>query len=107
MDRQFPREVVISPDYSAGLITWWGDSGMSDERLYDLIEHPLFIQCAKNKTKWSDVITIMSNADFDLRNCYPGGWPDAEVVNVFGPYHVAEYDGHESILYRDDQYWRE
>lgn len=107
MDRQFPREVVISPDHSAGLITWWGDSGMSDERLYDLIEHLSFIDCARNKIRWSDVMIIMSNEGFDLSHCYPGGWGDAEVVTVFGPYRVEEYDGHESISYRDDQYWRE
>ena len=38
---------------------------------------------------------------------YLGGAHDLIVVEVTGPFRVTEYDGSESIRYRDEEEWEE
>lgn len=102
----FPREVVISPGFGAGMLTWW-DGEAPNETLYDFIESDVLINAAKNKLSWHDTCLDMVRAGYeDFPKCYPGGWDQATVITVDGPYIVQEEDGFESVLVRDAVEWR-
>jgi len=106
-DRKFPREVVISRGYGAGLATWWYDAEINP---YELIESPILINACKTQKSWDDVTALFIEAGYDedaVKDLYGEGWVDAVVVTVYGPYRVKEYDGAESIEERDDVKWRD
>jgi hypothetical protein len=98
-ERGWPREVVISRGYGAGLATWWDDA-------YEIVEHPAVVAAAKEGVPWEEAQRRITAAGFDADNLYGGGWDNAVVVEVSGPYVIREYDGSESIVRRDAVDWR-
>lgn len=108
MTRTFPRQVVISPQYGAGLATWWtGD--LHSTMIYDIVESDTLIQACYKKYTEEQAIEALIAAGFPttVRDLYWNGWDDAKVVTVYGPYAIWEYDGYENIRHRDDITWRD
>jgi len=106
-DRKFPRQVVISRGYGAGLASWWSGSTLDP---YGLVESPILIDACKTQKSWDDVTALLIEAGYDedaVMDLYGGGWPEADVAWVSGPYRVNEYDGAESIEERDSVEWRD
>ena len=90
-NRTFPRDIVISPQYGAGIATW-------NDRGYDIVECPAFVEYVRNGGRDPDQAkSILTEAGFDTSDIYLGGLRDARVVTVHGPYRIDEYDGFESL----------
>lgn len=126
--KPFPRKVVISPSYGAGICTWW--SYEYRERAYDFIEDPAFIQWVIEelpivRSKWQAAqISMLKLDDYvkeyvvkymvatgrwaaeELEEGYFGGIDGAQVVTVTAPYRITEYDGAESIVQIGTEFWR-
>ncbi len=105
--KAFPREVVYSPEYGSGIAS---SNKLGDGREYDLIEDPITVDCAKRSLS-SDVLVdrLVASGRWtieELKNVYWGGWRNAEVTTVNGPYLIDEYDGYESIVEADQMEWR-
>jgi hypothetical protein len=100
----FPRKVVISPGYGAGMHSWWeGDS----ERLYDMVESEALINAVEEKLTWKQACVLMVKAGFDeFPEFYPGGWDQAVVIEVNSPYIIEEHDGSEYVITHNDTSWR-
>lgn len=103
--RTWPRKVVISTGFGAGLSTWWylGDEG------FDIIEHPVTIAAVEDGSTWEQFQERLIAAGFDremVEDLYEGGWEGARVVTVHGPYIINEYDGAETVEERDSIAWR-
>jgi hypothetical protein len=103
--KTFPRRIVISADFGAGLVTWWG----ADQRAYDMIEHPALVAAAERGSSEEEaqqsLIDAGWNADY-VSSLYWGGWLSAAVVEVNYPYLVQEYDGMETVLEKETAPWR-
>ena len=97
----FPRDIVYSPGYGAGIATW-NDNG------YDIIENPQFVEYVRSGGR--DITRaeeILVEQGFDADTLYLGGVRDAQVFTVDGPYMIEEYDGYESIKqHSDGELWR-
>lgn len=105
--RAFPREVVISVGYGSGLSTEWHGSSIDP---YELVESPILLDACRQSKSWDEVTELLIEAGYDqgaVMRLYGGGWVDAVVTTVHGPYVVAEYDGNESVEERDSIAWRE
>lgn len=104
----FPRKVVISPDYGAGLSTWWDEAGV--EMAYTIAESPALIDACERGLSWAETTAALKAAGFDpfTVDClYEGGWKGAVVVTVrTGPYKIREYDGAEHVEIQSQEYWR-
>ena len=105
--RTFPRDVVISPSFGAGIATW---ADLPEARRYDFVEDPEVVSCAaENVTKDELLSRVLATGRWtgeELDEIYLGGWKDATVVVVAGPYMIEEYDGFESISLQDTTEWR-
>jgi hypothetical protein len=100
----FPRTIIITDDFGAGLSTWW-----DTESKYDIIEHPALIKAYKNGASADEAQQALIDAGFPenvITNLYWGGWESASERAVYGPYIVTEYDGKESIMHQKDVTWR-
>jgi len=111
----FPRKVVISPSFGAGIATWMSDDSENRWLPYERVECPAFVayieECRANKKQpdhdrvrhiWF-AEGLMSGPD---EYVYLGGLSDATVVEVPGPYRITEYDGSEAIETATDPWWR-
>lgn len=104
INRTWPRQVVISPSYGAGLATWW-DTDIA----YDIVEHPTTIEAVTNGDTWEQFQQRLLDVGFDpevVADLYGGGWAEAIVATAHGPYIIVEYDGSEAISERDSIAWR-
>lgn len=94
-DRKFPREIVFSPGFGAGICTW-NDNG------YDLVEHPVLVEYVKTTQRderdAGEIAELLTRAGFNCDDVYWGGLGQAEVTTVNGPYKIDEYDGSESVI---------
>jgi len=107
-DKTFPRQVVISPDYGAGLVSWWGE-GEKGEDPYDLAESAELIECVEKGLTEDETLAFLIEKGWDaeyINELYWGGWENAVVVTVDGPYKINEYDGLESIESKSGTEWR-
>lgn len=106
-ERSFPRQVVISPGFGAGLLTWGDKSDMA----YGMIEHPALVKACLDGASWEEARSAMVACGYteeDVEGCLCSlGWEDVEVVAVSGPYLINEYDGSESIEELDRTRWRQ
>jgi hypothetical protein len=100
--RTWPRPVVISPSFGAGLSTWWGT-----EHAYDIVEHPVTVKAAQDGVSWDETCRRLTAEGFDMTGLCNDGWPDALVVIAHSPYIILECDGSESIAHRNEVNWRE
>lgn len=123
INRVFPRKVVISPMFGAGIASWMSDEG---QRNYDFVEDPAFIEWVENELpdlEYNDIGLFNMNDYFhsiltpimvatgrwteeELETIYFGGIRSAQVVTVDGPYRIDEYDGYESITQQEGFDWR-
>ena len=102
----FPREIVYSPGYGAGLVTWWHSDTLDK---YDLIESDALINAVKNGYNAEQAQQALIDAGYPaqaITDLYWGGWRDARVTTVHGPYLIEEYDGNESIMESERTNWR-
>jgi hypothetical protein len=97
------RKVLISSGYGAGWSTW-ANQGREEFYLFDA---PLIAAIERD-----GVVTPEALADFERREIaefgdagYHGGARNLQVVEVEGPFRVNEYDGFESVEYRDQGTW--
>lgn len=105
VEKTFPRKVVISPGYGAGLVTSW-----TCEKRYEMIECPALVAVCESGGTWSQAQDALVISGFDpdaVHHLYSGGWGGAIAVEVHGPYIVEEYDGFESVAERNKIGWRE
>lgn len=103
--KTFPRRIVISIDFGAGLVTWWG----ADQRAYDLIEHPALIAAAERGASEEEAQQSLIDAGWDadyILSLYWGGWALVGIAEVNHPYLVQECDGMETVLERETAPWR-
>jgi hypothetical protein len=108
MSKTFPRKIVISPGYGAGISTWI--HGRKTENLgYEVIEHPEVISWVEAGMPGGGeaIKEITARLWPDEEYICLLGFPDATVVTVHGPYKVEEYDGFESVTEKNDpEEWR-
>lgn len=100
----FPRKIVISPGYGAGIASW-----ADDELGYEVVENPAFVEYVENGGRDEDEARAILEAEGILKPddyFYFGGLRTAEVVEVHGPYRITDYDGYESIETLDADVWR-
>ena len=105
MTNKWPRKIVVSYGYGAGLASWW-----HIKEAYDIIESPLTIKAVEEGATWEEFTQRLLDAGYSqdiIDAMYGGGWSNATVVEVPGPYIVTEYDGYESVTVRSQVEWRE
>jgi hypothetical protein len=112
------KKILLSPGWGAGWSTWNPDEVakfmLTYQPIIDFIEaggsfkrnetsdlhgdhlHPLLMELA-------DEVKAAFGKDYV---CVLGAI-DLEVVSVDGPFKITEYDGNESIQYRDEEQWEE
>lgn len=110
-DTPFPRKIVISPSYGAGIYTWNNDAA---EAAKMLIEHPKLVEAVENGGQLvfdgieygtphvpspllAEILKEISDKCGVEFKPYLGGFRDATVVTVHGPYRINEYDGSETV----------
>lgn len=89
-------KVVLSPGYGAGIASW------ND---YELAEHPLVVRAVEQGASEAQIRALVEEL-FPGKDYYLGGFRDAVVVEVTGPYLIQEYDGSEYIIQPDQFNWR-
>lgn len=90
-------KVVLSPGWGAGIASW------ND---YELAEHPDVVRAVERGATMDEISALVEEL-FPGNHYYLGGFRDAEVVEVTGPYRIEEYDGNESIVTpRNQGPWR-
>jgi len=107
-EKIFPRQVVISPGYGAGLVSWWSE-GEKGEDPYDLAESPELIECVEKGLNEFQTKAFLIENGWDeewITDQYFGGWNQATITEVYGPYKIDEYDGSESIQSQSGDGWR-
>jgi hypothetical protein len=110
-ERTFPREVVISPGWGAGIATWIHDGSGYEDFGYDVAEHPEVIAWVKNgrgkKVGTETANELVKRLWPDVEYICTLGFEQAEVVTVHSPYKIDEYDGFESVTESGDlDVWR-
>ena len=102
-------KILYSPGYGAGWVTW--ASGTREEKMFMLTYKP-FIEALETKGKISDKLIKRFEKDFKAKfpNTtvpYDGGIKDLTIEDIPKGYQfqVNEYDGSESIEYRDGVDW--
>ena len=97
------RKILVSPGYGAGWSTW-NDDDLSDDFLFDekLIEA---IERGDDKTEAVlEFVERMKKKHGDKYFCVLGA-SQLEVETVSGPFKVNDYDGFESLSFRDSEDW--
>ena len=93
--------VLYSPGYGAGWTTW-----NSDELKEFLFFDKTLVEMAEREASKEEAAAYINEklgADNDV---YMGGWPcQVEWMKVGTRFRVEEYDGSESLRYRDDDVW--
>jgi hypothetical protein len=122
LSKTFPRKVVYSPGFGAGIASWWHGP---EDRAYDFVEDPAFVNWVENELPklkadtmnlkvesfiQNSVVPVMVATgrwtEDELKSVYYGGFYQAVVATVDGPYRIREYDGSESIEVAADLDWR-
>jgi hypothetical protein len=98
--------VLISPGFGAGWSTWNADSAHNNE---DLLFDPWIVDILINKD-YSDsekIERVLAHCALKYPGAYTGGIKDLTVVWVpkDTAFIVEEYDGSESIKFRDQEQW--
>jgi hypothetical protein len=88
--------VLYSPGFGAGWYTWNYDT---PEILFD----PAIVKLVENK-KWAELDTYVT---LKYPEIYKGGMTDLEVewIPEGTLFKVSEYDGSESIEYKENDHW--
>lgn len=96
------REVLISPGFGAGWSTWSG----KEYREFLLFDKGL-IELAKRKATETEVKEYIKEKLGENVYIYTGGWTDVIIVKVEDDdkFMVNEYDGSESLKFRDNEVW--
>lgn len=112
-------KILISPGFGAGWSTWAGDEVAN----YVLTYRPIIEAIERGEKIDEDgpyIKQLQKDLDRDLAHLidpnekneedrhvyfYPGGARDLTVREVQGAFKINEYDGSESIQYRDDTDW--
>ncbi len=109
---KFPRDIVISPGFGAGIATWCGELS-TGKNGYDVAECPEFVAYVRDTPQderdgdAAIAVLVAAGVASESDHVYMGGLGGAEVVTVHGPYAIEEYDGSESIREQaDSEYWR-
>ena len=89
-------KVVLSPGWGAGIASW------ND---YELAEHPDVVRAVERGATLDEIESLVAEL-FPGKGYYLGGFRDAVVVEVTGPYLIEEYDGNESIVQPSEKHWR-
>lgn len=121
------KKILISPGFGAGWSTW--HSGCKEERDFMLTYAP-FIEALENKDASKNKVRVVIDKtredvpealaplipafveEFTRRFPdsgvpYMGGLLGLTVVTAYGPFKIHEYDGSESIQYRDEEEWED
>ena len=87
--------VLVSPGFGAGFYTW----GYPTEAIFD----PTLIELVENK-KWDEAIDYCESK---WPNGYSGGIFDLEVkwIDEGTEFTIEEYDGSESIMFKEEVNW--
>lgn len=98
-------EILISTGYGAGWTTWNEDK----YRKFALTYRP-FIDKLKRGEDLNEADETQFLADLEAEFGPVGyfctlGLEDLEVIDVSGDFIVEEYDGSESVMTRDNDYW--
>lgn len=101
-------KILISPGFGAGWSTW----ADGDHVRFCLTYEP-FIKKLENGDKLTEedgekfIEDLIKECGKSGEYFYMGGMCDLEVVDVDGPFHVHEYDGHESLNTPTNMDWME
>ncbi len=93
--------VLVSPGFGAGWSTWIGkdaEFATFDKGLVELVERKASSDEAEAYLEFRGI-----------KDAYMGGWSDVEVdwLPVGTSFYIHEYDGSESIKYRESDGWYE
>lgn len=104
--------VLISPGFGAGWSTWNSirDGITSEQLLFDRTIAALTIQRDLEEItsdQYYELVSSYCDETFGKDNVYCGGVDDLEVVWIPEGtlFKVNEYDGSESIEYKENDYW--
>ena len=95
------RKILISPGFGAGWSTWMGDR---EEAEFALFYKPL-LEALEGDRGFFDVALEAFKHDYKAKfgkEPYCGGADTLRIETVSGPFRVEEYDGSESLRFRDD-----
>lgn len=96
-------KILVSPGYGAGWTTWNRDH---DEFL---LSDPGLVALAEQKADVEQVEAYLKEKLGPGAYVYCGGWRDITVEDIPAgtKFRIHEYDGFESVEYRDEIYWYE
>lgn len=99
------RKILISPGFGAGWSTWIG-GGNREETEFALFYQPLIDAIESADTAAFEAALAQFKREFADKfgghEPYCGGARDLTVETVHGQFMVEEYDGSESLRFRDD-----
>jgi hypothetical protein len=98
------RKILISPGFGAGWSTWIGAT--REQKEFALFDAKLIEAVERGLTQADvDDFEARFEAAFPGESCYTGGARDLCVREVEGEFLVEEYDGSESLRFRDSGEW--
>ena len=108
--------VLYSPGYGAGWYTWNESRFEDEDEALKLIFDPILVDLVKQKeaNRFEDLDMLNSihqqiekRANEILPDGYFGGVEDLTIqwMPIGTQFRIEEYDGSESILYKENEYW--
>lgn len=108
--------VLYSPGYGAGWYTWNESRFEDEDEALKLIFDPILVDLVKQKeaNRFEDLDMLNSihqqiekRASEILPDGYFGGVEDLTIqwMPIGTQFRIEEYDGSESILYKENEYW--
>lgn len=93
-------KILISPGYGAGWSTW------NDGDKEFLLKDPTLVKMAERMAPVTEVDDYLKATKPEV-SFYTGGWMQIEAIDIpeGEQFKVTEYDGYESVEYRDSDGW--
>jgi len=107
VEKSFPRKIVVSRNDIWPLSMTW--THLTESSRYEIIEHPVFVECLEKGFSWEDTVEVMKSYGFNhIKDCWGGAWDGCIVTTVYGPYILENRhdDGMEFVVERDKIGWR-